>query len=357
MSSLGACSDRPGSFSRYQRYKTSLCSTSYEKPAAGCVHPRGSYQQWVGVASLHAMHVVSSLSSNRNSWADSRSSTPSRGYGGGGRGGYGNDRNFSGGFSRGGGGGGGGGWSNRRDESGWHSGGGGGGRTEFGVGAWRDGTHVPGQRNVRLEKELYGDPDDPSKQHTGINFEKYDDIPVEATGAGVPEPVTAFTNPPLDPVLLENISYARYTTPTPVQKYSIPIVALGRDLMACAQVSLLGFLDMFRPLIVSRRRVLARPAVSYSQFYRHTLLMAPGLPPLTLRAAGTVARAKHTLLPLFSPPPASWSVKSTRKPASFATAPGFAQQWCTVVPTSTSSSAKSSVAVISSALPRVVSSI
>lgn len=89
---------------------------------------------------------------------------------------------------------------------------------------------------MRLEKELYGDDNDPSKQHTGINFEKYDDIPVEATGAGVPDPVTAFTNPPLDPVLLENISYARYTTPTPVQKYSIPIVAAGRDLMACAQV-------------------------------------------------------------------------------------------------------------------------
>ena len=89
---------------------------------------------------------------------------------------------------------------------------------------------------MRLEKELYGDAEDPSKQHTGINFEKYDDIPVEATGASVPEPVTSFTSPPLDPVLLENIGYARYTTPTPVQKYSIPIVAGGRDLMACAQV-------------------------------------------------------------------------------------------------------------------------
>lgn len=87
-----------------------------------------------------------------------------------------------------------------------------------------------------MEKELYGEENDPSKQHTGINFEKYDDIPVEATGAGVPEPVTVFTSPPLDPVLLENIGYARYTTPTPVQKYSIPIVAAGRDLMACAQV-------------------------------------------------------------------------------------------------------------------------
>lgn len=97
---------------------------------------------------------------------------------------------------------------------------------------------------MRMEKELYGEPDDPSKQHTGINFEKYDDIPVEANGAGVPEPVTAFTNPPLDPVLLENITYAHYTVPTPVQKYSIPIVAAGRDLMACAQVRLNLFIDI-----------------------------------------------------------------------------------------------------------------
>lgn len=105
------------------------------------------------------------------------------------------------------------------------------------MGRWVDGKHVVGTRDARLEKELYGDPEDPSKQHTGINFEKYDDIPVEATGAGVPDPINAFTNPPLDPVLLENIEFSRYTTPTPVQKYSIPIVAGNRDLMACAQVS------------------------------------------------------------------------------------------------------------------------
>jgi ATP-dependent RNA helicase DDX3X len=113
-------------------------------------------------------------------------------------------------------------------------------RETFGYGVWRDGQHVVGGRNVRLEKELYGDAEDPSKQHTGINFEKYDDIPVEATGAGVPEAVTAFTSPPLDPVLVENIGYARYTTPTPVQKYSIPIVTAKRDLMACAQVRATG---------------------------------------------------------------------------------------------------------------------
>ncbi|TFY69432.1 hypothetical protein EVJ58_g444 [Rhodofomes roseus] len=63
---------------------------------------------------------------------------------------------------------------------------------------WKDGVHVPGARNARLEKELYGDPDDPSKQHTGINFEKYDDIPVEATGA-CPRPCDCLHTPALRP--------------------------------------------------------------------------------------------------------------------------------------------------------------
>lgn len=181
-------------------------------------------------------HVLSAL---RTGWNDSRTSSPSLRSGYGGRGGFG-DRSTNGHVSpspfRGG----------RRSDN-WgerpHSNYGSSGprhesgpRESSGYGVWRDGQHVVGARNMRLEKELYGDAEDPSKQHTGINFEKYDDIPVEATGAGVPEPVVAFTSPPLDPVLLENIGHARYATPTPVQKYSIPIVAVGRDLMACAQV-------------------------------------------------------------------------------------------------------------------------
>ncbi|KAH8763944.1 ATP-dependent RNA helicase ded1 [Hyaloscypha sp. PMI_1271] len=104
-----------------------------------------------------------------------------------------------------------------------------------GDGQWRDGKHIAGPPNPRLERELFGVADDPTKQQTGINFEKYDDIPVEASGHDVPEPVLKFTNPPLDDHLLKNIELAHYKVPTPVQKYSIPIVMGGRDLMACAQ--------------------------------------------------------------------------------------------------------------------------
>ncbi|CAL9737291.1 ATP-dependent RNA helicase Ded1p [Monosporozyma servazzii] len=102
-------------------------------------------------------------------------------------------------------------------------------------GAWVDGKHVPGKSNPKIELELFGSPDDPSFQSSGINFDSYDDIPVEATGKDVPEPITEFTTPPLDEVLMENVRLARFTKPTPVQKYSIPIISSGRDLMACAQ--------------------------------------------------------------------------------------------------------------------------
>ncbi|KAI6248368.1 ATP-dependent RNA helicase ded1 [Erysiphe necator] len=104
-----------------------------------------------------------------------------------------------------------------------------------GDGQWRDGQHIAGPANPRLERELFGVADDPTKQQTGINFEKYDDIPVEASGTNVPAPVLKFNNPPLDDHLLRNIELAHYKVPTPVQKYSIPIVMGGRDLMACAQ--------------------------------------------------------------------------------------------------------------------------
>jgi len=104
-----------------------------------------------------------------------------------------------------------------------------------GDGQWRDGKHVPGPPNQRVERELFGVPNDPTRAHTGINFSNYDDIPVEASGTNVPDPVDSFTNPPLDDHLLSNIKLASYKVPTPVQKYSIPIVMGGRDLMACAQ--------------------------------------------------------------------------------------------------------------------------
>uniref|UniRef100_A0A7N8XJ02 RNA helicase n=1 Tax=Mastacembelus armatus TaxID=205130 RepID=A0A7N8XJ02_9TELE len=87
----------------------------------------------------------------------------------------------------------------------------------------------PTPRNERLEHELF------SGSNTGINFEKYDDIPVEATGQNCPRHIESFQDVDMGEIVMGNIALSRYTRPTPVQKYAIPIVKSKRDLMACAQ--------------------------------------------------------------------------------------------------------------------------
>ncbi|PAV83442.1 hypothetical protein WR25_08680 [Diploscapter pachys] len=84
-------------------------------------------------------------------------------------------------------------------------------------------------RDDKLEAELF------AGQNSGINFDKYEEIPVEATGDNVPPPIANFSELKLHPWIEENIKRANYGRPTPVQKYSIPSLQVGRDLMSCAQ--------------------------------------------------------------------------------------------------------------------------
>ncbi|XP_077436657.1 DEAD-box helicase 3 X-linked a isoform X1 [Vanacampus margaritifer] len=87
----------------------------------------------------------------------------------------------------------------------------------------------PTAPNERLEHELF------SGSNTGINFEKYDDIPVEATGSNCPPHIDSFHDVDMGEIIMGNINLSRYTRPTPVQKHAIPIIKSKRDLMACAQ--------------------------------------------------------------------------------------------------------------------------
>ncbi|XP_068628361.1 putative ATP-dependent RNA helicase Pl10 isoform X2 [Battus philenor] len=88
---------------------------------------------------------------------------------------------------------------------------------------------IPLPRDERQELELFG------TGNTGINFSKYEDIPVEASGDRVPNFITSFEDVNLTEIMRSNIMMARYDKPTPVQKYAIPIVLGHRDVMACAQ--------------------------------------------------------------------------------------------------------------------------
>ncbi|VDO29781.1 unnamed protein product, partial [Onchocerca flexuosa] len=86
-----------------------------------------------------------------------------------------------------------------------------------------------GPRNEIFERELF------SGINYGINFDKYEEIPVEATGNDVPLPCAMFDELQLHPWIQENIKRSGYMKPTPVQKYSIPSLLSCRDLMSCAQ--------------------------------------------------------------------------------------------------------------------------
>uniref|UniRef100_A0A674PIV0 RNA helicase n=1 Tax=Takifugu rubripes TaxID=31033 RepID=A0A674PIV0_TAKRU len=105
----------------------------------------------------------------------------------------------------------------------------GGGNSRWADEAKEDDWSKPTASNERLEQELF------SASNTGINFEKYDDIPVEATGANSPSHIDCFQDVDMGEIIMGNIELSRYTRPTPVQKYAIPIIKGKRDLMACAQ--------------------------------------------------------------------------------------------------------------------------
>lgn len=71
----------------------------------------------------------------------------------------------------------------------------------------------------------------------GINFDNYDNIAVELSGRDNSsiKPITSFEGCDLYETFKANVKKNHYVKPTPVQKYSIPAILAGRDLMACAQ--------------------------------------------------------------------------------------------------------------------------
>ncbi|XP_054471539.1 DEAD-box helicase 3 X-linked a isoform X2 [Anoplopoma fimbria] len=105
----------------------------------------------------------------------------------------------------------------------------GGGSNRWGDESREEDWSKPTAPNDRQEAELF------SASNTGINFEKYDDIPVEATGSNCPPHIDSFHDVDMGEIIMGNINLSRYTCPTPVQKHAIPIIKSKRDLMACAQ--------------------------------------------------------------------------------------------------------------------------
>ncbi|XP_020206090.1 DEAD-box ATP-dependent RNA helicase 37 [Cajanus cajan] len=160
----------------------------------------------------------------------------------------------------------------------YRSGFGGGGR----AGGW--GNKSSGwDRGREREVNPFGDEDtaeegaSSEQENTGINFDAYEDIPVETSGENVPPPVNTFAEIDLGEALNQNIRRCKYVKPTPVQRHTIPISLAGRDLMACAQTGSGKTAAFCFPIIsgIMRGQPVQRPARGVRTAHPLALVLSP----------------------------------------------------------------------------------
>lgn len=147
-----------------------------------------------------------------------------------------------------------------------HRGGGGGyGGGGRGYGARKNelGFHGNMHEDPLQERELFHKE---GAMSSGINFDKvcvfswagpcvcltflplqYDDIPIEVSGEAVPEPLLTFDPEIVGAAVAANLALSKYSKPTPVQKYSIPIGAFRHSSVyrGCPKLRLCVDLSMF----------------------------------------------------------------------------------------------------------------
>ncbi|KAI1427407.1 P-loop containing nucleoside triphosphate hydrolase protein [Xylaria sp. FL1777] len=90
-----------------------------------------------------------------------------------------------------------------------------------------------GPEHPELEKILFGDP--ATRDPQGIDFDKINEITVTQEGIHRIHPINSFKDAGLHPVMLRNVELCGYKKPTPIQRYCIPAIKMGYDLLAVAQ--------------------------------------------------------------------------------------------------------------------------
>jgi len=100
------------------------------------------------------------------------------------------------------------------------------------------------------------------------------------SGDGAPEGLETFEKSDLHATLVQNIAKCGYTVPTPVQKFSIPIVCTRRDLMGCAQTGSGKTAAFLLPVInnlLCQQSVVTQEAEprSRSRYYPRALVLSP----------------------------------------------------------------------------------
>jgi len=118
-------------------------------------------------------------------------------------------------------------------------------------------------------------------ENTGINFDAYEDIPVEVTTPpGEPDPPAAIetfedAKELIGSALFLNAQRCKFRKPTPVQRHSIPIACAGRDLMACAQTGSGKTAAFCFPMIATLLRNNPPPGPRGRKAFPYALVLSP----------------------------------------------------------------------------------
>ncbi|KAM7186588.1 P-loop containing nucleoside triphosphate hydrolase protein [Rhypophila sp. PSN 637] len=90
-----------------------------------------------------------------------------------------------------------------------------------------------GPEHPELELELFGDP--ARRNHQGIDFTRIAAIELYQEGPARVEPISKFEDAGLHPAMLRNVQLSGYVAPTPIQRYCLPAIGAGYDVIAIAQ--------------------------------------------------------------------------------------------------------------------------
>eukprot|EP00494_Astrolonche_serrata_P029926 UN30193 len=133
--------------------------------------------------------------------------------------------------------------------------------------------------NKRYEEELFGKDNKSTNMEQGINFDRYNDIPVEVSGQKCPDGIEKFESVSLNKRLKENIKLCGYRVPTPIQKFSIPCVMESRDLMACAQTgsgkTAAFLIPTIHMLLGANIKTPSSGSYSRAKYYPSSLILSP----------------------------------------------------------------------------------
>ncbi|KAI5788587.1 P-loop containing nucleoside triphosphate hydrolase protein [Pyronema domesticum] len=144
---------------------------------------------------------------------------------------------------------------------------------------WKEEFGDVAPRDERLEKMLFGDDDNDEPHGAGLDFSKSPSLSPRYFHLCS----DTFKDAGLHPIMLENVQLCKYDKPTPIQRYCIPSVMQGYDLLSCAQTGsgkTAAFLIPILSKLMGKAKRLAapRPSADASRTYTAeplVLIVAP----------------------------------------------------------------------------------